>query len=96
MVKKEVTVDEIGVDMFVTPNNDNVNTTEIEISITIPQIASSYFTPQCLYALNECCLLAINNPSSITSSKYWTRQRSARDRFEDLDPDTQAIWEAKS
>ena len=87
MAKREVLVDESGVDMFVSPENEDESKQPINTVITDPQLAESYFTPQYLYALNECRLHAIDDPSSITSAEYWERHRTARKLYKTIDPD---------
>ena len=97
MEKREVTVDESGVDMFVCPGNEEDSEGKpVETVVTNLQLAESYFTPQYMFALNECRLLAIDDPSSITTTEYWERHRTARQQYKDIDSDTKIIWESKT
>ena len=72
-----MTVNKAGVDMFVSQENDDKDSKMIDNVITNSQPAVSYFTPQFVYVLNKCRRLTVNDPSSITSSKYWERNRTA-------------------
>ena len=91
----EVTINDSGVNMFVAPESEE-DDVPVETVITSSKIAETYFTPQYLCSLNECRRLAIEDPSSITTSEYWKRHRTARKKYKQLDPDTKAIWLAKA
>ena len=70
MVEKEITVDETGVNMFVTPDNDDEDDKIIDTVITNPILAALYFTLQFIFTLNEYRRLAVEDSSSVTSSEY--------------------------
>ena len=96
MEKKEVTVSDTGVNMFVDSDKNDFDNKPVETVLTSMKLATIYFTPQYLYSLNECRRLAILDPSSITTSEYWDRHRHVRQQYGTLDQDTKTIWEAKA
>ena len=71
--KKEVTVSDTGVNMFVDPDSDEFDNRPVETVLTSMKLATTYFTPQYLYSLNECRPQAGRGPR--------LRHNSAADRF---------------
>ena len=88
--------EDMSVDIFASEEEEDDAVKPIETVITSATLAASYFTPQYLFALNECRQLAIEDPSSVTTAERWDRFRSAKDRFKSLDPDMLATWQVKS
>ena len=95
MEKHELAVSDTGVNTCIDSDSDVFDNAPVDTVLTSMKLAASYFNPQYLYSLNECRLLAVVDPSSITTSKYWDHHRTACTQFKDLDLDTKTVLDAK-